>query len=88
MKSQCRILTSPTASLQTEPVDLTTHHLKKAQTTLLNNNHLTVNVNHDEQVKGNFIFHVAQLYKLCENLSHSNNFNFFSNYERFHDFFL
>jgi len=43
-----RVLSNPISSLQTEPVDLTTHHLKRADPPLLNNNHLTLIVTRDD----------------------------------------
>jgi krueppel-like factor len=47
------MLSSPTASLQTEPVDLTTHHLKRVNPTpLFNNNHLTLIVDDENDGHG------------------------------------
>ena len=43
-----RVLSNPISSLQTEPVDLTTHHLKRVNPPLLNNNHLTLIVTRDD----------------------------------------
>ena len=42
-----RVLSNPISSLQTEPVDLTTHHLKRVNQPLLNNNNLTLIVTRD-----------------------------------------
>ena len=54
MKNNRRMLSNPTASLQTEPVDLTTHHLKRVNppTPLFNNNHLTLIVDDENDVHG------------------------------------
>ena len=53
MKNNRRMLSNPTASLQTEPVDLTTHHLKRVNPTpLFNNNHLTLIVDDENDVHG------------------------------------